>query len=124
VNKVSDVNTKVVPGYVSSKHIFGRSLIVRAAKGFHYLKWQWSIKDVDVDNIISLTKEQYQKIKSMLLPYTHKEEIPLSDKSNAVHFIHPTSSKNYMQIKRYLVKNKILKENRHGYRITTRSKIY
>jgi hypothetical protein len=118
---MSDV-VKPVSGYVSARHTFGRSLIIRGAKGFYYMKWQWSIKDTDVDNIIPLTKLQYDTIKKMLLPYKNKIETPLSDRSLTVHYIHPTSPKNYMQIKRYLLKNKILKENVHGYRITARSK--
>lgn len=117
-----DKEVKPVSGYISSKHVFGRSLIVRGAKGFYYLKWQWHFGDESVDNIIPLTKQQYEDIKHMLLPDPVKTEVVLTDKSKAVMFKHAVSSKNYMQIKRYLIKNKILKEkDKHGYRITARS---
>jgi hypothetical protein len=112
---------KPVSGYLSAQHVFGRSIMTRAAKGFYYLKWQLRFQE-DLDQIISLTKKQYQDIKAMLMPDPEIIEHEISDRSKTVVYYHKTSPKHYARIKKYLIKNNLLKEHHtYAYRLTARS---
>lgn len=111
---------KPVSGYLSSKHVFGKSIMTRAAKGFYYLKWQRRF-DEDLDEIISLTRKQYEDIKSLLAPNPDKAEYELSDRSKTVIYYHKSASKYYIRVRRYLTKNNLLKEHhKYAYRLTAR----
>ncbi len=96
------------PGFVNSKHVFGRSAIVRNGNQLYYLKWQWT-KDKTVDDIIYLTPKQYQHIKKMLISDAEETVHEISDISSEIVYHHATDAKHYMRIKRYLVRNKLLK---------------
>ena len=109
---------KPVAGYYCSKHLFGRSALVRNGSKLYYLQWQKD-KHKDIDDVIYLTKEQYFAIKALLLEIKTKTVSENSDVSQSATFIHYSTPANYMHVKRYLIKNKLMKENPNGNHITT-----
>lgn len=114
---------EMVSGYVMAKHLFGRSAIVRDGQRLYYLKWQWTKGHDIVDDVIYISRDTYERIKKLLLPIRDVSVHDISQHSRGVEYRHETSSKNYMRIKRYLIKNKILKEEKqHGNRFATGSK--
>lgn len=100
---------KKIPGYVYSKHIFGRSELIRNGNELYYLKWQWN-KHKDFSNIITLTAKQYSDIKKLLLKVKKEKVTELSVISNTITYYHSVSSPSYMRVKRYLKKHKLIKE--------------
>ncbi len=108
-----------IAGYISSKHLFGRSELVRQGTTY-YLLWQTSTEHTPND-MITLTTKQYKEIKSMLGESIYQEIKPVTNLSNKLITHHMTDSKIYMRIKRYLKKYNLLKEKQHD-RIETSSK--
>lgn len=103
------MDEKKVHGYAVSKHIFGRNILVRDRRVLYYLKWQWKITST-VNDIIYLSAEQYQAIKKMLLMIKTTKIIVHTNGVETAQYYHNSASKNYAKIKRYLIKNKLLKE--------------
>lgn len=102
---------KKISGYLHSKHCFGRSSLNRYANTNYSLAWQWT-KHTDKLAIIKLDSLQYAAIKKLLMP-VGVVEIQEFEGNKGIVYKHLTNSKNYMQIKRYLIKNKILKETKN-----------
>lgn len=100
----------MAPGYYKSVHKFGRSKLMRVGSSYQ-LEWQWKQSNT-ADDIIILDRKQYDKLKSMLLPSTNIVIQTITEKSDGQEVLHKSSSKNYMQIKRYLIRNKLLKETK------------
>lgn len=100
---------KKVSGYVSSRHIFGRSILGRNGNHMYYLQWQWN-NSKTIDDLIILTPKQYNYIKNILLESKKQTIKELTNISNMIIYYHKTSSKSYMRVKRYLIKQRLLKE--------------
>jgi hypothetical protein len=100
---------ETVKGFVTSKHLFGRSALVRDGNRLYYLEWQWT-KHSTINDVIYLTAKQYEQIKKYLLSIRSVETREISEKSQGIVHHHAVSSRSYMRIKRYLTKNKLLKE--------------
>jgi hypothetical protein len=105
------IEEKKPTGYVTSRHIFGRSLIGRDGNKLYYLYWQWNKNKTFID-IIWLTNQMYQDLKGLLLPLEIKD---IQTKEYTDGFLskisfHQTNSKCYRQVKKYLIKHKLLKE--------------
>lgn len=88
--------------------MFGRSHLIRDGTRLYYLKWQWK-PTMNVNDMIMLTQKQYTDIKNMLHSIKATEIKEVSPISNSVIYKHGSSSKNYMRVKRYLIKNGLLK---------------
>lgn len=95
----------MVPGFINSTHIFGRSSIMRHANKMFVLKWQWN-KHKGPNDLIFINEAQYYAIKYMLLEGTLIES---KDAQFQGFYKHKTSPKNYAHIKRYLIKKQILR---------------
>jgi len=94
---------KTQHGYIYSRHVFGRSQLVRNGNQLYYLLWQWSHKKNPQD-VIYLIPKTYKVIKEMLLPVKHYQEIL----PNSIVYYHACSSKNYAKLKRFLKKHKLI----------------
>ena len=92
-------------GFVYSKHIFGTSTVGRNVNSY-YLQWQWR-HATNCIRLINLTRNQYTTIKGKL---SHDMDVQthLIGRSNAITYVHHTSSKYYMRVLRYLKKEKLL----------------
>lgn len=97
---------KIQHGYIYARHVFGRSQLVRNGNQLYYLLWQWSHKKNPQD-VIYLTLKTYKVIKEMLLSVKHYQEIL----PNSIVYFHTTNAKTYAKVRRFLKKNKLIKED-------------
>jgi len=100
------ISNKTQHGYQNARHMFGRSQLVRNGNQSYYLLWQWSRKSNPVD-LVSFDHKLYDKIKSLLLPVKHFQIIL----PNSIVYYHARSANNYAKLKRFLKKNKLIKED-------------
>jgi len=96
-------------GYVFSVHGFGKSYITRSANNSYLLVWQHRKHRKLLYCTVSITREQYNGIKKLLLSVRSQAERDVGEKGKAIAYIHHTDSKTYMRIRRYLMKEEILK---------------
>jgi len=86
-------------GYAHAVHVFGRSMMSRLGST-HHLQYQWRNNSEPLQTI-PITKAQYKDIKELLGPVTSIEKIP----PHKIKYIHDSSAKYYMRVKRYLERN-------------------
>jgi len=96
-------------GYVFSIHAFGRSYISRSANKSFLLVWQQRKHRKLLHCTCTISREHYNTIKKMLLPVKAQAERDVGEKGKAIGYIHKTDSRTYMRIKRYLIKEGLLK---------------
>jgi len=97
-----------IRGYIVAHHIFGRSRLIRHANSYS-LEWQRKQSVLTVGQTFLLTEKMYGQLKDLLLPVELSVISSLGDnKGNMIEYHHKASSRNYMRVKRFLIKNKII----------------
>ena len=75
----------------------------------YYLQWQWN-NNKTINNLIILTPKQYSHIKNTLLESKEQTIKGVTDISDVTYY-HKTNSKKLYAYKRYLIKQRLLKES-------------
>lgn len=103
------------PGAFRSIHMFGRSFIFRQGSDVYALCWQHTKEIQKLKQYTNLTYTQYEVIKKMLQDVTNKkykkENVPNTSSWVTYYQVKP---RNYMRIKRYLVKEGLISTVKGG----------